>query len=108
MNQAYDLSPSAFPPELDWSAGNQEETLRRLYDFVMQECSASISWYYRKKGSKKWFGLLLRLGVILSAAEATAGAAAGCRMSVSPEMFRAVSLLSYVPKVDKDLVAAAM
>jgi len=59
-----------FPKTLDWSPAKQQESLEQLYWFVMEECAASINWYYRKKGSKSLMGFLLRLGAILAVAVA--------------------------------------
>lgn len=54
-----------FPTALDWSPAKQQESLEKLYAFVVSECAASIDWYYRKKWSKSLLGFLLRLGAIL-------------------------------------------
>ena len=59
-----------FPKALDWSPAKQQESLEQIYLFVMEECAASIHWYYRKKGSKSLLGFLLRLGAILAVAVA--------------------------------------
>jgi hypothetical protein len=64
------LQPMGFPKALDWSPAKQQESLEQLYFFVMEECAASINWYYRKKGSKSLLGFLLRLGAILAVAVA--------------------------------------
>ena len=64
------LQPMGFPKALDWSPAKQQESLEQIYLFVMEECAASIHWYYRKKGSKSLLGFLLRLGAILAVAVA--------------------------------------
>ena len=64
------LRPLGFPTALDWSPAKQQESLEKLYQFVVGECSASINWYYRKKGGKSLLGFLLRLGSILAVAVA--------------------------------------
>jgi hypothetical protein len=64
------LRPIGFPTTLDWSPANQQESLEKLYLFVVGECEASINWYYRKKGVKSLLGFLLRLGAILAVAVA--------------------------------------
>ena len=59
-----------FPKTLDWSPTKQQESLDQLYLFVVNECAASINWYYQKKRSKSLLGFLLRLGAILAVAVA--------------------------------------
>jgi hypothetical protein len=64
------LQPMGFPKTLDWSPDKQQESLDQLYLFVVNECLASINWYYHKKRSKSLLGFLLRLGAILAVAVA--------------------------------------
>jgi hypothetical protein len=61
-----DLTPTEFPKELDWSAGDPEVPLANLYNFVIKECDSAIAWYYNKKIFKKRLGLWLRFLAILS------------------------------------------
>ena len=64
-----DLKPSGFPDDLDWG-GDPLKCLQKLHDFVLDECSASIDWYYRKKKIKSRLGFMLRLVAILAAGAA--------------------------------------
>jgi hypothetical protein len=60
-----DLIPVQFPDKLDWSLEGQEASLELLNQFVVNECTTCIKWYYSKKSSKSSWGFLLRLLSIL-------------------------------------------
>ncbi|MGK7907511.1 MAG: DUF4231 domain-containing protein [Synechococcus sp.] len=65
-NNEKDLRPQEFPKDLNWSPAEISKSLECLYDFVNQECTRAIKWYYKSKKSKSMLGYFLRVGAIVA------------------------------------------
>ena len=62
-----DLTPRAFPTDLNWTEQEATDSLEKLYRFANDECERAINWYFDKKRSKRIAGYACRLGAIIAA-----------------------------------------
>ena len=60
-----DLRPSNFPDDLKWTPDDGINSLQRLHQFVLEECSYAIQWYFARKRLKRILGYVFRSGAIL-------------------------------------------
>jgi len=67
---SYDLIPERFPDQLSWEEANRIDSFVNVFTYVDSACDRAISWYYRKKKSKRILGYILRLFSIISVAAA--------------------------------------
>ena len=65
-SKSSDLKPGTFPEDLQWSADGAFASLENLYQFVNDECTRAVDWYYSKRGSKRLAGRVLRVNAIVA------------------------------------------
>ncbi|MFM7647114.1 MAG: SLATT domain-containing protein [Cyanobium sp.] len=64
-NRRQDLKADGFPLDLDWRTAEQEASLEKLRSHLLRHCESCISWYWRSKGPKSFWGVWLRFLSIL-------------------------------------------
>lgn len=52
-------------PVLSWNSGEFDVSLKKLYEYVIQEAKKAITWYDKKRQSKRVWGYSLRVGAII-------------------------------------------
>lgn len=66
-NNKDDLISLSFPDDLKWSSDETGiSSLKKLYQFVNNECDQAIRWYFTKRQTKKFFGYVFRIGAIFA------------------------------------------
>lgn len=66
-----DLIPGSFP-KTEWNGDNLEEPVEEIYHYVVNEAEKSWKFYYNRRKSKRIFGFLFRLGMIIAGSMAAA------------------------------------
>ena len=71
MSNWFHRLPDIQPPlqlETDWSSGNREDSLKRLYKFAYDTATEAIKWYWRKKWKGRVGRALRFFAIVLTAA----------------------------------------